>query len=385
MKRKSSSKLASSNYHLGIDARAVTSQPAGKGRYVLGLLEGWTMLAPADQLLIFGPPGLLRDPVWPSHWEVIEVPPSLRGSLVIDRLARKRGVETLIAPSNYSLGVVAKTPTVTIVHDIAVFVVPEARPSLKVRLAERLLLGRCLQRSRKVMAVSEFTRQELIHYFHTSPAKIGVAPNAVDHHFQPSRPGQSAVEARIIKRYDLPKNFLLFVSTLEPRKNLVRLLEAYEQLPNNILADYPLLLVGRLGWSTTAILAKLQPLLERGLVRQLDYVAGGDLPLLYQLATVVVFPSLYEGFGLPALEAMASGTPLLTSNVSALPEVVGEAALLINPLNTRAILGGLTNLITDQNLRKRLREKGLQQAAKFTWLQTAQALRLAVENLRPQS
>jgi glycosyltransferase involved in cell wall biosynthesis len=378
-------KARSGNYpdalQVGIDARAITAQPAGKGRYTLGLLEGWTEKFPADHLTIFTTQGFRRPASWPSHWQVVTVASSVTGSIAIDRVARKRGIQALLAPGNYSLAVVAQTPTVTVVHDIAVFVVPEARPSLKVRLAEQLLLKACLRRSAKVMAVSEFTKEELTRYFGLSPAKVGVAPNAVAESFRPASPNTNRARAEVKKRYGLPDKFFLFVSTLEPRKNLVRLLKAYADLAPVQQQACPLIVAGRLGWSTAKIVTELMPLERTGVVRRLDYVTNDDLPLLYQLAWAVLFPSLYEGFGLPALEALASGVPLLTSQTSSLPEVVGEAALLVDPIKIDSIKDGLRRLLTDAKLRAELAKRGPAQAEKYTWAKTATALRVAVENI----
>lgn len=365
----------------GIDARAVSSEPAGKGRYVLGLLEGWAKLAPDDQLTIYTRSDFVRPAKWPSQWQVVTAPASLRGSYWIDRQARANHLTALLAPGNYSLGAVAHLPTVTVVHDIAVFVVPEARPSWKVRLAEKLFLTRALARSARILAVSNFTRTELINFFRVPSAKITVAANAPDDRFHPPAKADEPLHGPVRQRYHLPPNFLLFVSTLEPRKNLVRLSQAFAGLDQKLTSSCPLILVGRLGWSTGPILSALKPLEDQGLVRRLDYVRSEDLPVLYQLATAVVFPSLYEGFGLPALEALASGRPLLTSSTSALPEVVGEAALMVNPFDRQAIATGLVRLITDHRLRADLAQRGPRQAAQFTWKKTAVAARSALEQI----
>jgi alpha-1,3-rhamnosyl/mannosyltransferase len=199
-----------------------------------------------------------------------------------------------------------------------------------------------------------------------------VIPDGADPTFTP-RPA-AEVDAGL-RAFGLRRGeYLMFLSTIEPRKNLLRILEALERTPPEV---GPLAVAGAQGWNDRDIVDALTRLEAAGRVRRLGYVADDARPLLLAGARAFVYPSLYEGFGLPALEALACGTPLLTSNVSSLPEVVGDAALLVDPRDVAAIADGLTRLWHDDRLRDELRARGLARAREFTWERTAR-LTLAV-------
>jgi glycosyltransferase involved in cell wall biosynthesis len=169
------------------------------------------------------------------------------------------------------------------------------------------------------------------------------------------------------RRYDLPERFVLFVGTLEPRKNLMRLVQAYAGLPASVRRHVSLVIAGGPGWLSETLRREVA---ERGLadrVRFIGYVRDEDMAPLYSLATVFAYPSLYEGFGLPVLEAMACGVPVLTSNVSSLPEVAGGAAVLVAPTDVDAIADGLTQLLDDTALAAKLVARGLEWSTNFSW------------------
>jgi glycosyltransferase involved in cell wall biosynthesis len=175
------------------------------------------------------------------------------------------------------------------------------------------------------------------------------------------------VSASVIARYGLAPGFFLMVGTLQPRKNVARLLAAYRALPARIRAERQLVVVGRIGWSAEALVAQLRAATAQGEVRWLEYVVESDLRVLYQSAGAFVFPSLWEGFGFPVLEAFASGTPVVTSNLSALPEIAGEAAVLVDPYQVDAIRDAMLRLAEDEALRSHLAAAGLLRAQQFSW------------------
>ncbi|PDW03956.1 glycosyltransferase family 4 protein [Candidatus Viridilinea mediisalina] len=273
-------------------------------------------------------------------------------------------------------------PSVVTIHDLGYHMFPEAHTARR-RLELELTTRWSLRAARHVIAISQTTKADLVHHYRADPARISVVYHGVQDHFTPTEHGQH-LAPQLRQRYHLAQRpYLLYVGTIQPRKNLVRLLEAFAQaLPH--LEEPPLLvLAGREGWLSSAIVARTRALGLEHHVRFPGYIPDADLPALLRGALAFVFPSLYEGFGMPVLEAMACGTPVLTANGSALREVADTAALLVDPTNTDAIAAGLLRLISDAHLREALRERGLARAAMFTWERCAQlTLAVLLENIQ---
>ena len=258
---------------------------------------------------------------------------------------------------------------VATVHDMSYKVYPET-VRLKTKLMLNLSLKRSCKRAHKIITVSEFSKQEIIRYMNINADKIVVAPNGLAHDiFKPQTDIQKTEAVK--QRYNIQGEYFLYLGTLEPRKNIERLVEAYSALKKET-SNVPLLVMaGRKGWLYDSIFKKVKELkLEQSIIFT-GYAEDEDTPLLLSGATAFVFPSLYEGFGLPPLEAMACGTPVLTSNCSSLPEVVGDAAILVDPYSVAEITQGMKNLMTDENLRTELSQKGMERAKLFTWDNTA--------------
>lgn len=253
-------------------------------------------------------------------------------------------------------------PTVLTVHDLIFRHLPEHHKPLN-RWYLNLTLPHYCRRADHVIAVSEATRRDLINAYHIPPEKITVIHEAADPSFQP--PSPEAIETARA-RYHLPERYFLHIGTIEPRKNLARLLHAWAPLYQSGAAP-PLVFVGKRGWLTADFDAALEASPTRDAVLFTGYVSNADLPAVCAAATALVFPTLYEGFGLPPLEAMACGTPVACSNTSSLPEVVGDAALTFDPLDDNAMADALRRIASDAGLRADLRERGLRQAAKFSW------------------
>lgn len=255
-------------------------------------------------------------------------------------------------------------PTVATLHDLSHLHYPRFHPRERIVYLERYL-PRTLEQATRLIAVSEFVRQEIIHLLGVPEHRIATVHNGVDPVFRPY-PLSELIPP--LSRYSLQHGgYLLGVSTLEPRKNLGRLAEAYGRLPPALRRRYPLVLAGARGWMNEELERWLSPLERNGQLRRVGYVAQEDLPLLYAGARAFAYPSLYEGFGLPVLEAMASGIPVLTSNRSSLPEVGGDATLRVDPDDVDAINAGLERLLTDEEWRMVAVEHGLRQARHFSW------------------
>jgi glycosyltransferase involved in cell wall biosynthesis len=256
-------------------------------------------------------------------------------------------------------------PSVVTIHDLGYHAFPEAHTARR-RLELQLTTRWSLRAARRVIAISQATRDDLVRHYNADPARIAVVHHGLAAGFRPVEDGAQVAAAAA--RHGLRGPYFLYVGTLQPRKNLARLIEAYAAATAGMAEPRPLLAIaGRRGWLSAAIERRAAELGVAERVRFLGYLPEADLPALLSGALAFLFPSLYEGFGMPVLEAMACGAPVLTSSSSSLPEVAGDAALLVDPRDTGAIAAAIGRLATDAGLRAALRERGLARAAQFSW------------------
>jgi glycosyltransferase involved in cell wall biosynthesis len=257
-------------------------------------------------------------------------------------------------------------PSVVTIHDLSPFLFPQTFRHVN-RTYTRWAIKVAARRAARILAVSQFTKDEIVRWLDVPPERVVVTHDAVDERFTPPDPNE--VE-QFRRRRGLPKRFVLFLGTLEPRKNLPLLLDAFAFIVGEV--DAPLVIAGSKGWLFEPILAKAESLGLGEKLRFVGYVPQEEQHLWYAAATAFAFPSLYEGFGMPPLEAMACGTPVVVSSSSSLPEVVGDAALIVSPDDPEDLAEALTRVLGDAGLREELRARGFAQARRFSWRETAE-------------
>jgi glycosyltransferase involved in cell wall biosynthesis len=354
---------------VGVDARAATETAAGRGRHLRGLLRHMAELEEPIQLRPFGRsrpgPGELGSDLGAElEWRVIRAPGPL-WPLVAGRRGG-RNCDVVLAAGSYLMTAATRVPCVPIVYDLVPFR-GELHPP-RGSLAERATLPLAVRRAAALVASSQSTRDELVARFPIAAGKVSIIYPAADDTFQPNGSESEAT----LRRYGIEQPYVLFTGTLEPRKNLPRLIDAFAMLPDELRDSHRLVIVGLRGWETAEIDSALARLGQQVITP--GFVPDADLVNLYRAATLFCYPSLHEGFGLPVLEAMQCGTPVLTSNVSSLPEVGGDAAAYVDPRDTDAMRQALERLLQDEDERARLAARGPQQASRFSWQRSAQEL-----------
>jgi alpha-1,3-rhamnosyl/mannosyltransferase len=373
---------------IAIDARYLHNHFPGIGRYVAGLLQGFAELDHRHTLLLLYHPEQLgrrfdlRELQRPGC-EAVAFPlppfhPAAHWRLPL--LARRLQLDLLHSPYYLKPYAGMPCPTVVTIFDIIGRRMPGAIPR-RSRLLFDLLMTLAVQRSNSIITASQHTRRDLIAAYRADPRRIAVTPLAADRRFAPRSYAECAALRR---RYGLPERYLLYLGANKPHKNLLRLLQAWQLLlvAGAVAAGSVQLVIA--GHHDPRYAAELQAAIPpelRETVLFLPNPAEADLPVLYSGAEIFVFPSLYEGFGLPPLEAMACGTPVVCAGSSSLPEVVGEAALLVDPYDPASIAAGMRRLLNDEQLRNRLRAAGRIRARSLSWQETARMTMQVYENV----
>lgn len=362
---------------IALNTTALLSPLTGIGRYTYELAVGLQQLKVKQRYFSGGQwSSFLPKPVSASanqspHW-LASVP---GGRWLARRVQNKlfvRGIRErpyrLYHEPNY-LAFDFDGPTVITAHDASWVRHPDAHPAERVKLMNRYF-PKSLARADRVIVDSDFVAREMQDIFGVPAAKLrtvylGVAPEF--------RPMTALQTASAMQRLQLTHGaYVLAVGTLEPRKNLATLIEAYSVLPAALAKRFPLVVAGKPGWGHAAIDRQMQTLQNAGALRLPGHVAEADLPALYAASALFIYPSLYEGFGLPPLEALASGVPVIASNRASLPEVVGSAALQVDALDAPALAAQMLRALEDAQLRARMITNGVQQAQAFTWQRCAQ-------------
>jgi len=357
---------------LGIDARKLPDY--GIGTYLQGLLGGLTAHEDLEGVVVMVTPagrGLL--PALPPSWRVVEVEApgySIKEQLVVPLAAMRARVGVLHVP-HYVIPLLYPGRLVVTVHDIIHVLFPEFLPSRLGLPYARTMIRWAVRRARHVIAASQTTANDLKRFFGAGEDQLKVVPNGVLPVF--SRPSDPAAEAALRARLGVPGEYLLHVGNHKPHKNAEGVLKAYQMLVHEKRQGVPpMLFVG--GFRPDGALANRARAMGLGLlVRCLGHVDHDELAALYRGARCFVYPTLYEGFGLPVLEAMASGTPVLAGDVAAVREVAGDAILRVNPRDTVALAAAMRRLVEDGELCASLAEKGRRRAAAYRWSEAAAA------------
>ncbi len=289
---------------------------------------------------------------------------SLREQAHIPYVLMRERPDVYHAP-HYVLPPLVPCRSVVTIHDTIHLMFPQYLPNRGAYAYARTLMWAAAKRSDRILTVSESSKRDIVRHFNVPPEKVVVIYNALDERFGAEPLPEEF--ARVRERFQLDHGFVLYVGNIKPHKNLVRLIEAFDGLRREGFDGLKLLIIGDEITKWPALRRAVHKYKLHKHVRFLGFQSDETLAVLYRLAAVFVFPSLYEGFGLPPLEAMASGTPVVTSNLSSLPEVAGDAALLVDPYDADAIRDAIRRVLTEPALREDLRRKGLARAKQFSW------------------
>ncbi len=351
---------------IAIDARKL--HDFGIGTYVRNLLHQLGRIDPDTEYVVLCQPedreiiakfgGNVRPIVEPAR------PYSVAEQFRVPLALRREKVD-LFHATHYVLPPLTRRRAIVTIHDCIHLMFPQYLPNRLAHGYAKAFFWSATQQAERILTVSEASKRDILRLCDVPPERVAVIYNAIDERFRVT-PNEEQV-ALVRERYQLDDDFVLYVGNIKPHKNVERLIDAFAQVRQAGLDHLKLLVIG----DAITRYATLRRAVHRGKlhkhVRFLGFVPTETLAILYRLASVFVFPSLYEGFGLPPLEAMACGTPVVTSNISSLPEIAGDAAILIDPHDSTSIANGIAQAITDTALREKLRARGLERAQMYSW------------------
>lgn len=358
---------------IAIDAHSVGTGLGGNESYATNLVEALAEIDHVNQYTIYVTKASGRarfENRWPNFSVRSTLPhtPFIRIPLTLSRELRRKPVDVLHV--QFTAPPLAPCPVVVSIHDLSFEHLPQTFKR-RSRMQLRMTVRRSARQAAQVLTLSKYVRHDVIATYGVCPEKVTAIPIAASEHFSPV--SDQAELQRIKQKYGIDGEYILSVGAIQPRKNLPRLLEAYSflRLSQPDVKLPRLVLVGKSAWLYDETLRKIR---ELGLVDSVTltgYVPEGDLPALYSGTSCFVYPSYYEGFGLPPLEAMKCGAPVIVGNQTSLPEVVGDAAMLVDPFEVGSIAAAISKVISDPGLRGALRTAGLERAKLFDWRETA--------------
>ena len=365
---------------IGLDGKILTLRAGGTGRYAINLTRAMLAEAAAHrpdlEFVVLTGPQTSREVMEEFRGRCEECFLGAKSSVIrsltlVPAALRRLRVDIFHGMDHVGIPLVGRSGKyVVTVHDVIPLILPETFTP-RHRLVVRLALARVRRKADLVVVPSHAVKRDVVRRVGLPEDRVVVTHEGCEPRFRPVR--SAAVRRDVAVRYGLPPRYVLAVGTLEPRKNLTTLLEAFARLRRDgeVDADLRLVLAGARGWLDEPIFATVRSLGLEDAVRFTGFVDDADLPAVYSGAALFVFPSLHEGFGLPLLEAMACGVPVVTSNISSMPEVAGDAAVLVDPRDADGLAAAIARLLRDGALRDRLREAGIARARQFSWEATA--------------
>ena len=370
-----------------LDATPIRDKPSGVGVYTLNLIKALDQLQESENFkldIYFQPtfknwlsgnfsaneliktysPHCLPIPVTVTN-ALMKFPNPLLAyfSRSLDQPDIVHGTDHFVYPN-------PKSRNIMTIHDLTFVKYPNYVPTIVKTYLDRI--KNCLKFTDAIITFSENTKRDLVELLEIDPDKIYITYQASRYH-KDYLSNQQIADLKVSVSYDFSKPYFLFVSTLEPRKNVIGLIQAFNYLKQHYKIEHQLVLIGQTGWKYQPILEAINQSPYRAEIHHLNYLTDDLVALFYTQAEAFIYPSFYEGFGLPVLEAMTLGAPVITSNSSSLPEITGNSALLINPNDSMELADAMLNVVRDRVLRDNLIVKGKDQASKFSWEKTAQA------------
>lgn len=365
---------------IGIDCRTILNQKAGEragvGHYTYYLIKNLLKIDKKNKYILFFDHRFKNVKEFHrKNVEIIRFPwseykkylPFGYSHYFVAKVLEKADLDVFHAPANI-MPLSYDKPAVITVHDLAIYNHPQWFPP-KQKFSVKISVPKSIKKAKKIIAISQSTKKSLLRQFHVSPEKIKVIYEG----FTKEKPCNSRVIKKTLRKYKIKDKFVLYLGTLEPRKNVSALIKAFDAMVGanfKNYKDYQLILAGGIGWKHAPIFQAIKEV-KHSRVRYLGYVSTMEKMALLSSAACFAFPSLWEGFGLPVLEAMSLGTPVITSNISSLPEVTGKAGILVNPEKAESIKAGLKKLLANKKTLRKYARKSKKQARKFSWQKCA--------------
>lgn len=370
---------------IGINAQILTDGRTGVTRFAQNIIQSFPRIGVQHTFVIFGNSPLLS--FEERNVELVRTASCINSSskrilweqLILPRLARKHNLDCMFYPDHTSSLFQEHVPQSIMLHDLAPYAMPDTFSAAR-RIYKQFAIARSVRNAQIIFSDSQSTRTEALKYFPGIGNKIHVVPLGLEHTI--ARVEDESVLAAIRKRYSLREPFLLFIGTLEARKNVLRLIRAFAEGRRLYGWKHSLVLAGAPGhgYDGIAQLIRQEGIQEHVIVT--GYIDNSDLSSFYSLADIFIYPSLYEGFGFPPLEAMKCGCPVVVSNTTSLPEVVGDAGVYINPYDEQSIRTGIHSLVGDASLKNKFIQSGRARSMQFTWEKTVQTMIEILERIR---